>query len=154
MLNLIHTLYNSLQHVVDSSLTNVASFLTAFFSTGDCPSINSFFQMFCMESEERTPFFFFRIFWDAHVIATQSLPSNSHCLQIHYLAQALLASRSLPSNLSVCHNIIILFPTAGMIYFHRIYSAPCNINWYICYYIQAYNNTNYEMSLIDSLQNP
>jgi hypothetical protein len=31
-----------------------------------------------------------RVCWDAHVIATQPLPSNGHCLQSHYLATAIV----------------------------------------------------------------
>jgi hypothetical protein len=49
------------------------------------------------------------------VIVTQPLPSNSRCLQSHYLATAvvqLLISRSLPSNGSTCHNI---FSSKGII---------------------------------------
>jgi hypothetical protein len=31
-----------------------------------------------------------RVYWDPHVIATQSLPSNGCCLQSHYLATAVV----------------------------------------------------------------
>jgi hypothetical protein len=47
--------------------------------------------------------------WGAHVITTQPLPSNVHCLHSHYLAMAvvyLLISRLLPSNGPTCHSII------------------------------------------------
>jgi hypothetical protein len=52
-----------------------------------CPAYN-----ISARTAQKTPFLCccihccFRVVWDAHVIATQPLPSNDLCLQSHYLA--------------------------------------------------------------------